>query len=105
MKKLVFVASFAVVLVLANPASAQVTMSPLATWSPNGDGWLVPGEGGYTFLGTGNLEGGLGVGYGHFYLVGRSVGGGKRRSGREEERTGKDKRMYFFFFFCGLKNF
>jgi hypothetical protein len=78
MKKLVFVASFAVVLVLANPASAQVTMSPLATWSPNGDGWLAPGEGGYTFLGTGNLERGLGFGNGHVYLVSRNGGNNVR---------------------------
>ena len=35
--------------------AASITMAPLATWSPNGDGWLAPAEGGYTFLGTGNL--------------------------------------------------
>jgi hypothetical protein len=39
-----------------------------------GDGWLSPGEGGYTFLGTANLENGLAYGNGHLYLVSRNGG-------------------------------
>jgi hypothetical protein len=55
-------------------AQAQVTLAPLATWSPNGDGWLAPGEGGYGYLGTANNERGLAYGNGHVYLVSRSGG-------------------------------
>lgn len=45
---------------LAIPSAiAGVTMAPLATFSENGDGWLAPGEGGQTFLGTGALERGM----------------------------------------------
>jgi hypothetical protein len=41
---------------LALPASgATAVMSALNTFG-NGDGWLAPGEGGYTFLGTGSTE-------------------------------------------------
>src|SRR3954463_3717949 len=54
--------------------AATITIAPLATWSPNGDGWLAPGEGGYAFLGTGNNERGLAYGNGHVYLVSRSGG-------------------------------
>ena len=55
-------------------SAATITMAPLTTWSPNSDGWLAPGEGGYTFLGTGNNERGLAYGNGHVYLVSRSGG-------------------------------
>src|SRR3954454_15265733 len=54
--------------------SATISIAPLATWSPNGDGWLAPGEGGYAFLGTANNERGLAYGNGHVYLVSRSGG-------------------------------
>src|SRR5438477_10322603 len=74
MRKIVLSISSATVLLAALSGSAQVTMSALATWSPNGDGWLAPGEGGYTFLGTGNLERGLAFGNGHVYLVSRNGG-------------------------------
>ena len=53
---------------------AQYSMTALTTWSPNSDGWLAPGEGGYTFLGTGSLERGLAYGNGHVYLVSRNGG-------------------------------
>src|SRR5436190_411567 len=43
-----------------------------------GDGWLSPGEGGYTFLGTGNLERGLAYGNNHLYLVSRNTGNNVR---------------------------
>jgi hypothetical protein len=62
-------------------------MAPLATWSPNGDGWLAPGEGGYAFLGTGNNERGLAYGNGHLYLVSRSGGNFIRRL---DSATGAD---------------
>ncbi len=60
---------------VAMPATvlAQVTLTPLTTFG-GGDGWLAPGEGGYTFLGTGTLERGIGYGNGHLYLVSRSGG-------------------------------
>jgi hypothetical protein len=54
-------------------------MAPLTTWSPNNDGWLAPGEGGYTFLGTANNERGLAYGNGHVYLVSRTGGNFVRR--------------------------
>ena len=70
MKKIVLSISSATLLFVALSASAQITMTPLATWSPNGDGWLAPGEGGYTFLGTANLERGP-----------QANGEGKKRAG------------------------
>jgi hypothetical protein len=48
-------------------------LSPLSTFG-GGDGWLAPGEGGYTFLTTGNTERGLAYGNGHLYLVSRNGG-------------------------------
>jgi len=56
---------------------AQYTIAPLATFG--GDGWLAPGEGGYTFLGTGNLERGLAYGNSQIYLVSRNGGSNLRR--------------------------
>jgi len=60
-------------LVGASSASAQINLAPLATWG-GGDGWLAPGEGGTTFLGTANNERGLAYGNGHVYLVSRNGG-------------------------------
>jgi Domain of unknown function (DUF4623)/PEP-CTERM motif len=54
-------------------AASSVTISPLSAFG-GGDGWLSPGEGGYSFLGTANNERGLGYGNGHLYLVSRSGG-------------------------------
>ena len=54
-------------------ASAQVTFAPLSSFG-GGDGWLAPGEGGYTFLGTANNERGLAFGNGDLYLVSRNGG-------------------------------
>jgi hypothetical protein len=59
------------------PAQAQFSLSALSTFG-GGDGWLAPGEGGYTFLGTGNLERGLAYGNGHLYLVSRNGGNNMR---------------------------
>jgi hypothetical protein len=53
-------------------APAQVTMTRLNSFG--GDGWIAPGEGGYTFLGTANNERGLAFGNGHVYLVSRNGG-------------------------------
>src|SRR5439155_12271835 len=64
-------------MILAFPVGAQVTMTALSSWG-GGDGWLAPGEGGYTFLGTANNERGLGFGNGHVYLVSRSGGSNVR---------------------------
>jgi len=54
-----------------------VTVSPLAGFG-GGDGWLAPGEGGYTYLGTGNLERGMAFGNGNLYLVSRNGGNNVR---------------------------
>jgi hypothetical protein len=62
------------ILSVAVCGQAQFSISPLATFSPNGDGWLAPGEGGYAYLGTVNNERGLAYGNGHLYLVSRSGG-------------------------------
>src|SRR5438067_13880403 len=65
--------------VLASSASiaSAVTISPLSSFG-GGDGWLAPGEGGYTFLGTANNERGLAYGNGHVYLVSRTGGNNVR---------------------------
>jgi len=55
-------------------ASAQtVSMSALSSFG-GGDGWLSPGEGGYTYLGTANNERGLAYGDGDLFLVSRTGG-------------------------------
>lgn len=68
-------AAFAVSLSL--PAESGATsLTPLATFADSGDGtgggWLAPGELGYAYLGTNNLERGLAYGNGHLYLVSRN---------------------------------
>lgn len=59
-------------------AHGQIGMTPLASFG-GGDGWLAPGEGGYTYLGTGNLERGMAYGNGVLYLVSRNGGNNIRR--------------------------
>jgi hypothetical protein len=56
--------------------ASQIPAQILVPYSSfgGGDGWLSPGEGGYTFLGTGSLERGLAYGNGHLYLVSRNGG-------------------------------
>lgn len=56
---------------------AQVSLNPLVGFG-GADGWLAPGEGGYTFLGTANLERGMAYGNNHLYLVSRSGGSNVR---------------------------
>jgi len=66
---------------VALPAFAQVTatLSPLTSFG-GGDGWLAPGEGGYTFLTTGTTERGLAYSSitNHLYLVSRAGGNNVR---------------------------
>src|ERR1051325_3594445 len=63
---------------LVFPLIAQgAVIAPLSTFG-GGDGWLAPGEGGYTFLGTANNERGLAYGNGHVYLVSRAGGNNVR---------------------------
>ncbi len=71
-----FILSCASILVASSVASAA-TMSPLVGFG-GADGWLAPGEGGYSFLGTGNNERGLAYGNGHVYLVSRTGGNAVR---------------------------
>jgi hypothetical protein len=66
-------ASCSLFVCLALTTHAQVTLSTLNSFG-GGDGWLAPGEGGYTFLGTANNERGMAFGNGHLYLVSRNGG-------------------------------
>jgi hypothetical protein len=59
MKQFVYTAVTIAAISAATSASAQFSMSPLTTFSPNSDGWFAPGEGGYGFLGTVNNERGM----------------------------------------------
>jgi len=52
---------------------AQITMTAYTSFG-GGDGWLAPGEGGYTFLGTANNERGLAYGDGELFLESRTGG-------------------------------
>ncbi len=60
-------------------AQASVSITPLSGFSPNGDGWLSPGEGGYGYLGTASGERGLAYGNGHLYLVSHGNSGNSVR--------------------------
>lgn len=59
-------------------SAVNVLVSPLSSFG-SGDGWFAPGEGGYSYLGTGNLERGLAFGNGELYLVSRQGGVNVRR--------------------------
>lgn len=62
------------------PAGAAYNITPLTGFGGvNGDGWYTPGEDGYAYLGTGNLERGLAYGNGELYLVSRNGGNFIRR--------------------------
>jgi hypothetical protein len=65
-------------LAACSTASANIIVSPLSSFG-SGDGWFAPGEGGYSYLGTGNLERGLAYGNGELYLVSRQGGVNVRR--------------------------
>lgn len=68
------VTSVGAIAILAHlTAHAQFGIGPLTTFG-GGDGWFAPGEGGYSFLGTGNNERGLAYGNSHLYLLSRSGG-------------------------------
>jgi Domain of unknown function (DUF4623) len=73
MRKLILTAAAVGVSLVAPVTHAQLNISPLTSFG-GGDGWLAPGEGGYTFLGTANSERGLAFGNSHLYLVSRSGG-------------------------------
>ena len=77
-KVLYFVGFLSVLGALTTQAQTYFNLSPLVGFGGS-DGWLAPGEGGYTFLGTGNNERGLAYGNGHVYLVSRSGGNFIRR--------------------------
>ena len=77
MTKSAFSLCIASLLTTLSAVQAQVSISPLSSFG-GGDGWLSPGEGGYTFLGTGNNERGIGYGNGHLYLVSRNGGSNVR---------------------------
>lgn len=62
------------ILIATSPAlHAQVSLNKLTGFGGS-DGWLAPGEGGYTFLGTANNERGIAFGNSHIYLVSRTGG-------------------------------
>jgi hypothetical protein len=63
---------------VACSGQAQLVIDPLTSFG-GGDGWLAPGEGGYTYLGTAENERGLAYGNGHLYLVSRAGGLNVRR--------------------------
>jgi hypothetical protein len=68
----------ALIALLISPAvSHAAVIAPLASFG-GGDGWLAPGEGGYTFLGVANNERGIAYGNGHVYLVSRAGGNNVR---------------------------
>jgi hypothetical protein len=79
MKNRLLATGFALSAWAACSASAvDVIVSPLSSFG-SGDGWYAPGEGGYSYLGTGNLERGLAFGNGELYLVSRQGGVNVRR--------------------------
>ena len=59
------------VALLHTSALAQ-SISALASFG-GGDGWLAPGEGGITYLTTGDTQRGMAYGNGHLYVVNRNV--------------------------------
>jgi len=71
---LIKASAYCAAVLFSSVTQAAVLMGPLTTFSPNSDGWLAPGEGGYTFLGTANNERGIAFGNGHVYLVSRTGG-------------------------------
>ncbi len=65
--------STALALALATTSLHAAPLAPLRTFG-GGDGWIAPGEGGYTYLGTANNERGMAFGNGHVYLASRTGG-------------------------------
>ena len=73
MKRTLLPAIYALVASSACPLQAQININPMTSF--RSDGWFAPGEGGYTYLGTGSNERGLAYGgNGHLYLVSRTGG-------------------------------
>jgi len=71
---LLTLAGISLAFALPAPAAVSPTDLGIARLSAfgGGDGWLAPGEGGYTHLGTGTTERGLAYGNGELYLVSRA---------------------------------
>lgn len=67
----------AIALTATSASFGAITLTPFTSFG-GGDGWLSPGEGGYTFLGTANNERGMAYGNGHLYLVSRNGGANVR---------------------------
>ncbi len=63
---------------VCSASAVDIIVSPLSSFG-SGDGWFAPGEGGYSYLGTGNLERGLAFGNGELYLLSRQGGVNVRR--------------------------
>lgn len=85
LRRLYAAASVVAVLGAASHSLFAATLSPMATFGGNGDGWRAPGEsiagdvpaGAYPYLGTGSLERGLSYNpvTGNLILVSRSTAG------------------------------
>lgn len=75
MKRVIVCACFAL---LVFPIISQGAIITALSTFGGGDGWLAPGEGGYTFLTTGATERGIAYGNGHVYLVSRAGGNNVR---------------------------
>ena len=75
MKRLIMLGLTAGAFVAAGDVFGATSLTPLTGFG-GGDGWLAPGEGGYTFLGTGNLERGLAFNPGTSHLLLTSRNGG-----------------------------
>jgi PEP-CTERM motif len=63
--------------VFLSPSASAINLTPYTSFG-GGDGWLAPGENGYTFLGTAGTERGLAFGHDHLYLVSRNGGNNVR---------------------------
>jgi uncharacterized protein (TIGR03382 family) len=67
--------SCAALAAVTTPVFGATSLTPLGSFG-GGDGWFAPGEGGYTFLGTGNNERGLGYNSATNHLLLPSRNGG-----------------------------
>src|SRR5664279_3602789 len=73
MKRILLFVICALVISPSCHLQGQISINAMTTF--RNDGWFAPGEGGYTFLGTGSNERGLAYGgNGHLYLVSRTGG-------------------------------
>jgi len=68
-----FLAAVTVTFLSCFHTQAQFNISPLTGFG-GPDGWMAPGEGGYTFLGTANNEREIAYGNNHLHFVSRNGG-------------------------------